>query len=276
MASDLNIIDAEGMVHVTLAGTVKAGDPIAHNGTNWVQADASDSTTLLYAQYIAAMDGVSGDIIPAYRQCTIYDADAPYTANTMQYLSETAGGVTETRPTTAASLIQVLGRSLDTYTFRADIKAPQEVQEFISPDTYDTTAEAGLGVIDSPAWVGPALDTNATTEDVYYKGRIPPNAISLSLARLVWNSIGETTTTISAAIITCVDGDTNTGDTGTAYSAAAPTGIADNKLCYNDITACFDTGAFKRDYNFTVACTAGGSNAGNLQAIGLLMRYVLV
>uniref|UniRef100_A0A6M3KEE1 Uncharacterized protein n=1 Tax=viral metagenome TaxID=1070528 RepID=A0A6M3KEE1_9ZZZZ len=274
MATDVVIQDAEGMVHVTLNGTVAVGEPIAHNGTNWVQADASDATTNLYAQYIAGQGGVSTQEIQAYRACTIYDADAPYTANATQFLSATAGAITETRPTTNGDVIQILGRALDTSHIRIDIKAPYEVEVFYQPSVYDTTNEPGAWAIDSPAWVGPALDTGG--EDCYFVGRIPSNAIALSEAKVVFNSIGETTGTIDLFVITAYDGETNTGDTGLAYTATISTGLADNIICYNDATTIFDADAFKADYNFTVAVTGGGTFAGNLQCIGLYMRYLCV
>ena len=40
-----------------------------------------------------------------------------------------------------------------------DIDPPHSLEDFLEPDMYDTTDEPGLGVIDSPAWVGPAIDS---------------------------------------------------------------------------------------------------------------------
>ena len=76
---------------LTLNGTVKRGNTLAYNGTGWVQADASDATTNLYAQYIAMESGESSTIIPGCKSCVLYDEDAPYTANATQYVSATAG-----------------------------------------------------------------------------------------------------------------------------------------------------------------------------------------
>lgn len=274
MTVDTDITEAERLTHVTLNGTVNRGDPIAHNGTGWVQADASDAATNLYAQYIALSGGVSGDIIQACKGCTLYDADAPFTANTVLYLSATAGAITHTRPTEAAAVIQVLGRSVDTYRARLDIKEPFAYEVFYPPSVFDSTNEPGLGVIDSPVWVGQAIDTAG--EDIYYQGRIPSNAIALEAGRAIWNSVGESTGTVSGAIIVAADGATNTGDTGTALTAAVPTSCADNKLCYSDVTACFDADAFKAGYNFNIILTQTASAAGDLQAIGLYMRYTVV
>ncbi len=276
MASEPTIQYAEKIADLTLNGLVIKGNVVAHNGTGWVQADASDATTNLYAQYIAMQGGKSGDIIKGCKGCVLYDADAPYTANTILYVSATAGALTHTRPATAADVIQVVGRAIDTYSARIDIAPPKELEVFIPPCTYDTTTEPGLGVVDSPVWVGPALDTNATTEDVYFQGRFPCGVLTVALARVLYNSIGETTSTVSGAIITCADGATNTGDTGTAFAAAAPTSLANNIVCYSDITACFDADALKAGYTFNVAMTLGGANAGDLQVLGLYMRYTVV
>jgi len=274
MAEDIIIEEAEKIVPLTLNGSVVVGDLLAHNGTNWVQADASDATTNLYAQYLAMEKGDSGNVIKGCKKCVIYDADYPFTANTVLYLSATAGAYTHTRPTTAADVIQQVGRSIDTYRAIIDIVGPHAVEVFIQPSVYDTTDEAGLGIIDSPAWVGPGLDTSG--EDAYFTSLFPSGVLSVELARVFYNSIGETTGTISAAIITVAPGLTNTGDTGAAFSAAKPTGEADNIVCYSDIAACFDADALKAGYPFTVAITGAGTFAGDLQVLGLYMRYICV
>jgi len=265
---------AEKVADLTLNGAVKKGDVLAHNGTGWVQADASDAATNLYAQYIAMQGGVSGNIIKGCKGCVLYDHDAIYTANSPLYVSGTAGALTHTRPATAADVIQMVGRAIDTYSARIDIAPPKELEVFIYPATYDSTTEPGLGVIDSPEWVGPAIDS--TSEAVYFQGRFPSGVLSVDLARVLWNSIGETTITVNGAIIVVADGATNTGDTGAAFSAAAPTGLADNKVCYSDVTACFDADALKAGYNFSVMMEESGASAGDLQAIGLYMRYTVV
>src|SRR3990167_6264863 len=99
MASEVVIENAERIADLTLNGTVKKGEPLAHNGTNWVQADASDAATNLYAQYIAMMSGQSGDNIKGCKSCVLYDEDAPWTANGIAYVSPTARGITPKPPT---------------------------------------------------------------------------------------------------------------------------------------------------------------------------------
>uniref|UniRef100_A0A6H1ZI08 Uncharacterized protein n=1 Tax=viral metagenome TaxID=1070528 RepID=A0A6H1ZI08_9ZZZZ len=278
MAVNPVIENIEKKTRVTLNGTVSRGDLIAWNATGYVLADASDAVTNLYARYVALDDGVTGGVINACKGCTIYDGDAPFsgTSSTL-FLSATAtvtNTITETRPTTAADVIQIVGENVDTYRRRIDIKPPQELEVFIQPAVYDTTTEPGLGVVDSPVWVGPALDTAG--EDAYFTGRFPSNVISVNEAYIVYNSIGESTGTVSAALIACADGATNTGDTGTAHTAAVPTSIADNKLCYSDVSAMFDADALKANYNFTVTVAQVASAAGDLQVLGLYIRYIVV
>ena len=275
MASEVTIQYAEKIADLTLNGLVIKGNLLAHNGTNWVQADASDAATNLYAQYLAMQGGKSGDIIKGCKGCVLYDADTDaYTKNSPLYVSGTAGAMTHTRPATAADVIQIVGRGIDANSARIDIAPPKEVEVFIPPCTYDTTTEAGLGVIDSPEWVGPAIDT--TSQAVYFQGRVPSGVLSVELARVVWNSIAETTITVNGTVIVCADGATNTGDTGAAFTAALPTGCANDKLCYSDVTAMFDADALKAGYNFSVMMEESGASSGNLQAIGLYIRYFVV
>jgi len=274
MSYEPTIQYAEKIADLTLNGLVIKGNLLAHNGTGWVQASASDAATNLYAQYLAMQSGVSGDIIKGCKGCVLYDADGGLTANGTVFVSGTAGAYTQTRPATAADVIQIVGRALSTTEVRIDIDHPSELEVFYPPSAYDTTGEQGLGVVDSPAWVGPAMDTSG--EDVYFTGRFPSNVIAVDEAYIVYNSIGDTGGKVAAAIVCCADGATNTGDTGTAHTTAAPTSVADNKLCYSDVSGMFDADALKPNYNFTVAATAGASFVGDLQVLGLYMRYIVV
>ncbi len=259
---------------LTLNGIVVKGNTLAHNGTNWVQADASDAATNLYAQYVAMETGASGDVIKGCKQCVLEDADAPFSLNAKHYQSGTVGAITSTRPATNGDVIQVVGQAISTSLLLVDIRPPHELEEFVPISAYDTTGEPGLGIIDSPLWVGPGLD--ADNEDVYFTGRFPSGVISVDLARVVYNNIAESSIMIAGALITVPDGGTNTGDTGTAFGAATPTSLTTNLISYSDMAAMFDAGALKAGYSFTVAVTASSSANGNLQALYLYMRYTVV
>ena len=107
MAYPVVIEMAEGRIQVTLNGTVVRGNLLGHDGTNWVQADASSSRG---AHFIALNSGVAGDVIKGCRKCVFYDEDAPYTAGATQYLGED-GAITQTIP---SAFSQSVGYAVDT------------------------------------------------------------------------------------------------------------------------------------------------------------------
>ncbi len=89
---------------VTLAGTVKVGDPIGYS-SGWKQAD---SDAVIYPQLIAGQSGVSGDVITVYDSAIIdFGSGCTATAGGLLYLDTTAGTYT----TTSTSAMQI-GRML--------------------------------------------------------------------------------------------------------------------------------------------------------------------
>jgi len=276
MASDVVIQDAEGIVHVTLNGLVFAGNPIAHNGTNWVHADASYATTQLYAQYIAGAQGVSGQIIPAYRRCTIYDVDAPYTANTIAYLSGTAGAITHTRPATNGDVIQVLGRALDTTHLRVDIQAPRSAEDFLEGYVFNAQS---AGLVEPPAadgtttaWVG--IDVDAAAVAGVFTARFPENVIALEAATVIINTQAATALDLDVTVVACYDNDTNTGDAGTSTTGRTTTvTTADNQVQKCDISSCFDSDFIRAGRTFGVRLDP---DAGDFLLLGLYLRYTVV
>lgn len=259
---------AERITKLTLNGTVAQGDLLAHDGTNWVKADA-DAATYLYAQWIAMEAGVSGDEIQACKKCTLFDDDAPYTADAAYYASGTAGGITATRPATAGDLIQVVGRGVSTKRVALEVLDPKEFELFIPPDVYDTTGEPGLGTTDA-GWVGPQMD--AAGELVFFKGRLPSGLIgSIAMARVLFNSINASAFDNDVTIVGAYDGAANDQDTGTAITAGDWNEDADNKLLYQNVAACFDTDFYKPGRNFCVKMDPDGiTNDANV--VGLVIR----
>jgi hypothetical protein len=89
-----------------LSTSVQLGDPVYWDSGSsvWEQADASDGTKL--AQFVCV--GKAGFGAAPYGTLAlgaiVVDSDAPYTAGAIQYLSETAGSITQTRPTTAGAI----------------------------------------------------------------------------------------------------------------------------------------------------------------------------
>ena len=118
------ILSAAGIGQVTLKSgvTAKVGDLIGHDGTDYVLADADGR---IPASFIA-MQYLAGDGTAKLAVCqsgTLYDSDAPYTAGSDQYLSNTAGAHTTTMPAASSTLtvIQRIGKALSTTDMAFDL-----------------------------------------------------------------------------------------------------------------------------------------------------------
>ena len=278
MASDPTIEYAEKIADLTLNGVVKKGDLLGHNGTNWVQADASDAATNLYAQYIAMMGGVSGDVIKGCKGCFMYDADAPYTANGTIYTSGTAGAHTQTRPATDGDVIQIIGRAISTTTARFDIKDPTEVEFFIPCPPYNMlgagpAVEAHAADGTTNEWAGADADSAAVA--AVFTGWFPSNIVGGVLAAdLVVNTQAATALDVDVTYVRAYIQGANTGDAGatqTALTTSATT--ADNTIQKVDISAGMDADFVKAGAPFGVAIDP---DAGDFIVLGLYMRYLVV
>lgn len=251
---------------------IKAGEWIGRGellgySSGWVRADA-DLATNIYAQFVAMQDGVGGQKIQACKKCLLFDEDAPYTANTAQYLSGTAGTITETRPATNGDLIQVVGRSLDTSRCLIDIKEPQEFEMFLTPDTYDETGEPGLGTVDT-GWVGPQID--GATEAVYIKGKLPSGLVgAVSCARVIFNSIAASAFDCDVDIVASYDGGANNA-VALSENTADWNADTDNILNYMDVSAEFAATVWLPRMNFCLWLDPDAIT-GAAQVIGLYLR----
>lgn len=269
MAYNLIVEEAEDICTITMkaANSVKRGDLLGYD-SGWVKADA-DTASNIYAQGVALADGDGGEKIKMAKKCTLYDEDAIYTADTAQYLSGTAGAITETRPATDNDMIQVVGRSLDTKRVRIGIKPPEEFELFISPDVYDTTGEPGLGTLDT-GWVGAQVD--AAGEDVFFKGRLPSGIVgAITVARVIYNIIGASAYDTDVTVTGGHDGASNAEDTGTTITAGDWSADTDNLLAYQDVSACFDSGFYKPAMNFCLQLDPDAITA-DAQVVGLYIR----
>jgi len=279
MAYDVVIQNAEGIVEVTLNGSVKRGDLLAHNGTNFVQAAASDAATNLYAQYVAMTGGESGQVIPACRKCVLYDEDASsYTANTTQYLSGTAGAVTETRPATDGDVIQIVGRSTDTYHAFIDILRPREVEVFIPANEYNlqntgTAIEARTTDGTTNEWMG--ADVDGAYLAGIFTGFFPSGLVGAPLAAdVLINTQASTAVDIDVTYIRAYVNGANTGDAGATKTALSTTETtADNEVQKVSILTGMDADFVKAGAPFAVAIDP---DAGDFLLLGLYMRYLVV
>src|SRR2546426_1107830 len=134
MASDPLIKEARGLFEVSVdasATTFLAGTPIGYNGSAWVKADADANTVGIYARGFCLRSVSAGAsatyTMPCAREVVVFDADAPYTVDAKQYLSATVGLITETRPTTAGAIRQVLGQAVTTDTLALNVRGLREV-----------------------------------------------------------------------------------------------------------------------------------------------------
>ncbi len=102
------IEQGEGLVRVTLAEACKAGDILGYS-SGWKRALATTGTAV-QGRLVAGEDGVSGDVITAYRRAVVSGYSGG-TAGNAVYVAEGAdnGQVTETQPTTSGDCNTLIG-----------------------------------------------------------------------------------------------------------------------------------------------------------------------
>ncbi len=238
MAQDPYVRQARGVFSATMGVAVTAGDPVFFDNTNWVLADSTDETK--FAEAFAVNTLISGDVGNLCTSCIVVDTDAPYTQGGQIYLSTTATTITantETRPTGANNLVQVLGFALSTSELKMEAKAPYEVHVSMSP-----MADAAGAPLQNLDYTGVALE--ATSEAAGYGCMVPQNAISLEIAYLWWTSLAGGAT-LDASDTYTIDVSAGVDDeTVTATSdgiAAASLAVTADDLNRADVSAAFNT-----------------------------------
>lgn len=178
--ADTFVAEAQNVFQGTVGSTdIPAGSPVYNDGTDWELADATDNTK--YATAISVNTVKAGEANVSF--CTsgiVVDTDAPYTLNAVHYLSETAGAVTATRPTTTASLRQVVGYGLSTSTLRMEIKAARE--EHASFNFFSAVTTEAVAALDTGNFAG--VTSNADAEILYASFAVPQNCVGLVFARV--------------------------------------------------------------------------------------------
>ena len=148
--------------------------------TRFDLADSSDHTKP--ATHFALTDVDSAQDLAtrvyASRHVEVNDEDAPYTADDVLWASETAGSITHTRPTTAASLRQPVGEAHTTKIAELVIR-PRTIVEVPIQLIYATSANA---ILDSGNFAGPTMDANG--EGSFLNAVLPKNFLRVEAAVL--------------------------------------------------------------------------------------------
>jgi len=123
-----------GAMKLTLTGTVKVGDLVDAAG---VQADANAGKP---AKFIAGQPGVSGDEITAYRAAVIGGVSGG-ALGTAVFLSDTAGGYSETASATSRQVVGRMTSATEMYICPEDFAEKSFVNAtFAAADVVGTTS----------------------------------------------------------------------------------------------------------------------------------------
>ncbi|KKN01701.1 hypothetical protein LCGC14_1125060 [marine sediment metagenome] len=254
---------------------MSAGDPVYFDGTDWELADASDNTK--FAEAIATNNYSSGEVGTLCISCIVVDIDAPYTQGDNYFLSETAGAVpTATRPTTTASLRQVIGFGLSTSRLRMDIVPPREEHMWVNTQSSLVAAEV-VTVLDSGNFGG--ILSNNDGEVVYLTFACPQNCVGLEFARSysaveVRTNPTDYTVTVSGA----ADGEQHDATTQDAtLTDMAASGAAEDEIEGAIMTTGFDaTGIIEPDNLVGVKMVHDGGETDATLSFGIMLVFLVV
>jgi len=262
-------------VFVGTVGSVActAGDPLYFDGVDWELADADDNTK--YAEAIAVDSFGIGDVGVFCRSCIIVDTDAPYTQGDQYFLSETAGAITATRPTTKGALKQVLGFGLSTRELYVDI--PPVREQAANYNFVSNQDEADGAQLDSGDHI--AVWMNADDEDVGATFVVPDNAVGIEIAYLYTAAEAVTgATDFDITVAGATDGeqhDAGTQDTTLASQTAS--GVAGDEIHRIDCTTGFDaSGLLEADNVVGFHCIYDGGQTDVVLALALYVVWKVV
>ena len=202
-------------VTLSAANTSAVGSLLYHDGTNYALADADSNAS--YAQLVALQVGTAEEI-EAAPYVVLADTDAPYTQDAIQYLSGTAGAITETAPSGASDLVQAIGVAHSTSLIEINIQPPKEITEtlgkpFMLGSAADLLQDAG-----------PAAGTvlTAASDAGVYVWFTPRNCVGISRAILGWSSniALDTSDTYTVSVSSAAAGETNDATTDSITAAA--------------------------------------------------------
>ena len=220
MAVDPTVYACGDIINIAAVAGVKVGELVYWDATNTrvAEADAdSDGDAPLYAQYVVVKGRAvaNGDIVGVSRFAIFDDADLAYTIGGPIFLSATAGGITQTAPTPAATqgaLLQEVGRAMTATRYEINIRTPYRMEVPCQPLEY--TGAEGFGAVTTAGTpTGVALDTgtfegwtlNAQNEYILFGCRVPDNAIALIKAVLANAEEAATSRTITFTVASAID-----------------------------------------------------------------------
>ena len=102
------IEQGEGLVKVTLAEDVKAGDVLGYS-SGWKRALATVGTAI-QGRLVAGEDGANGDVVTAYRRAVVRGYSGGTAGNPVYVAEGTENGqITEAKPTTSGDCDTIIG-----------------------------------------------------------------------------------------------------------------------------------------------------------------------
>ena len=102
------IEQGEGLVKVTLAEDVKAGDVLGYS-SGWKRALATVGTAI-QGRLVAGEDGANGDVVTAYRRAVVSGYSGGTAGNPVYVAEGTENGqITEAKPTTSGDCDTIIG-----------------------------------------------------------------------------------------------------------------------------------------------------------------------
>jgi hypothetical protein len=263
---------------------VQAGDALGYS-TGWVVANAyavtgTTPTAIIPAQFISLESCVGDGVktVNAVRKCVVVDQDAPFTADGPVYLYGVATVVpgstlTQTRPTGAGYLKQVLGRALSTSELSIDIQPFKEICLFIPRSGYNAAATSAgvLPITLDAGWAGALWDAAEVSD--HFMGRLPDNLVSVDEAKLLIDTTAATALDVDFTIVGTFANLSNALDAGTTLTAVS-SGIttADNLVMEVSALGCFDTGLAFPGAIWAITVDPDG---GTGVSIGFFMRLTV-
>ena len=233
----------------TFEGDADSADMVPGDLVYWKDADdeyalAEADDHLKPAQFIVVAGGSSiqtdfNDRVRVTKKAELYDDAAGFTENAPQYLSETPGEYTESRPTTPASLRQKVGEAITTSRAIFQINMTQEVSVPIV--VMGTNQTEDILALDSGAFYGKQLD--AQNELLSLIAILPENFLKVIKGSL-YSSVEATsgTPTYDVTIGSAIAGAQHDVVTAVTLSAVAAEGTAEDEMTEVDLAPSSSTG----------------------------------